>query len=276
MTTRNEIQAQQAVSDYTRRNARLIYYGALGNNAGTVNHATRNDWVYVRLHGDSNQVVEAYAAASFPHVNNVIVDVEKVLRKGAPYYQILGVSAGITYATVNNPFPGMPGYHALTHQRRDFGAGGPDPLDVYTRALVNLRARAQATPDLTVYVERGFYFIGGILQEWTGGSSSAFTAPAGSPLLTVRRCDLLYIGDDYALHIVQGRVVTDGSLPPFPTTPIPCVPVAFVYLSNMSSTITESLIRDARLVASAIDLTLDRAVCHNDSVICHDDEIVYL
>lgn len=265
MTTRNQIQAEQAVQGYTRRNARLVFYGALGNNAGTVDHATRNDWVYVRLHGDSNQVVEAYAAASFPHVNNVVVDVEKVMRKGAPYYQIMGVSAGITYATVNNPFAGMPGYHASTHQRRDRNAGGPDPLDIYNRALVNLRARAQATPNMTLYVERGFYVITSF-KEWTGGNSAAFTA---CPILFVR-WDLLYLGNDDALHILEGTAVLSTATPVYPTVPANCIPIAYVYRSGNQASLDEADITDARTILSSNQAT---ASAHNLLSAVHGDTL---
>lgn len=271
---RTQIQAQQALTDYTRRHARRIITGDLGNNAGVVDHPSRTNYVYVHLHGDDNQIIEAEAIVSFPHVAGVVVAVEELKRTGTSRWQVLGLASNIVYP--NSIWAGTVGEHAAQHQRRDFATGGFDPLDVYTRALVNLRARAQATPDMTLYVERGLYFISGVLTEWTGGNSPAFTAPAGSPMLVTRRCDLLYIGDDDALHIVQGTVTTDGSLPPYPTTPIPCVPVIYVYLSSNTTSITESYLRDARLVASAIDLTLDRAVCHSDSVICHNDEIVYL
>lgn len=271
---RTRLDAEKTVRDYSRRHGKHIYQATLGTPAGTVVHPAGDGWVYAQLHGDQNQLIRAYNAAKVPNVAGLVVDLELVEREAASGYEILGVSTNIIYT--NNTWTASVPAHADQHQRRDFGAGGFDPLDVYTRALVNLRARAQATPDLTVYVERGFYFINGVLQEWTGGNSPAFVAPAGSPLLVTRRCDLLYLGDDYALHIVQGRVVTDGSLPPYPTAPIPCVPIIYVYLSSNTTTITESYIREARLVASAIDLTLDRAVCHNDSVICHDDEIVYL
>lgn len=264
MTTRPKIQAIQSVKDYTQRKARRLYYGTLGNNAGTVD-TTRNDWVFLRLHGDGNQVVEAYAAVSFPRVAEIIVDVEKVDRKGASYYQVLGVSAGITYASTDNPFPGLPGEHATTHQRRDRNTGGYDPLDVYNRALVNLRARAQTVPDLTCYVERGFYVIT-VFKEFAGGNSPAFTAPAGA--FSTQRWDLLYLGNDDALHILQGTAAPIN--PVYPTVPANCIPIAYVILSNSSTTITELMITDARTILSSNQAT---ATAHNLLSAVHTDTL---
>lgn len=265
---RELIQAEQALGDYTRKHARHILAGVLGNNAGTVDHATRTNFVYVRLHGDANQVVEAEAIASFPHTAGIVVAVELVKRNAASRYQVLGIASNILF--VGSPWAGTVGEHAAQHQRRDLGEGGFDPLDVYDRALVNLRGRAQATPNLTLYVERGFYFIGGALYEWTGGNSAAFTVPAGSFGVTVRRCDLLYIGSDNALHIVQGATTSDGSVPPYPTTPYPCIPVAFVYLTSGMASIQESNIKDARVILTASDGT---PVAHNLLSATHGDTL---
>lgn len=265
MTTRNEIQAIQSVKDYTVRKARRLYYGTLGNNAGTVDTA-RNDWVYLRLHGDGNQVVEAYAAVSFPRVANVVVDVEKVDRKGGSYYQVLGVSAGITYTSTDNPFPGLPGEHATTHQRRDRNTGGYDPLDVYNRALVNLRARAQTVPDLTVYVERGFYVITSF-KEFVGGNSPAFTVPT-SGWTVMQRWDLLYLGNDDALHILQGTAAYTN--PVYPTVPANCIPIAYVILASSDTVITEAMITDARTILSSNQAT---ATAHNLLSAVHSDTL---
>lgn len=250
MATRNEIQAIHSVKDYTQRKARRLYYGTLGNNAGTVDTA-RNDWVYLRLHGDGNQVVEAYAAVSFPRVANVVVDVEKVDRKGASYYQVLGVSAGITYASTDNPFPGLPGAHAETHQRRDRNTGGYDPLDIYNRALVNLRARAQAVPNLTCYVERGFYVITAF-KEFAGGNSPAFVPPIAGWTVMLR-WDLLYLGNDDALHILQGTATYTN--PTYPTPPSNCIPIAYVIIASTDTAITEGMITDARTILSSNQAT---------------------
>ena len=61
---RELIQAEQALGDYTRKHARHILAGVLGNNAGTVDHATRTNFVYVRLHGDKELYASGYDDAA--------------------------------------------------------------------------------------------------------------------------------------------------------------------------------------------------------------------
>lgn len=265
---REQLQAETALTQYTQRHARKILTGILGNNSGTVDHATRINFVYVRLHGDPNQVIEAEAIASFPHVAGLVVAVELVQRDASSHYQVLGIATNILY--VGNPWAGTVGAHAAQHERRDLGTGGFDPLDIYNRALVNLRARAQTTPDFTLYVERGFYFMSGILYEWAGGNSAAFTVPPGSFGVTGRRCDLLYFGSDHLLHIVQGTATLDGSQPAYPTTPYPCIPVAYVYMASSMTSIQETDIKDARVILTSSDGT---PVAHNLLSATHSDTL---
>lgn len=265
MTTRNKIQAIQSVKSFAQRKARKIYQAKLGNNSGLVDHPSRPDFVYIRLHSDPNQSIEAYAAASFPHQADVPVDVEIVKRTGASYYQVIGVSASVIYSTLDAWYPGIPGFHGWIHQRRDRNTGGPDPVDIYNRALVNLRARAQTVPDLTCYVERGFYVITSF-KEFAGGNSPAFTAPAGA--FSTQRWDLLYLGNDDALHVLQGTAAPIN--PTYPTVPANCIPIAYVILSNSSTTITESMITDARTILSSNQAT---ATAHNILSAVHTDTL---
>ena len=88
--------------------------------------------------------------------------------------------------------------------------------------------------------------------------------------MTVRRCDLLYIGSDNALHIVQGATTSDGSVPAYPTTPYPCIPFAYVYLTSSSTSIQENNIKDARVILTASDGT---PVAHNLLSAIHGDTL---
>lgn len=249
--TRPQIAAEKSLGGYTQRHARKLYIGELGNNSGTVDDTARTtsgqDFVFVRLNQDANQVVSALAAASFPHIADVIVVLELVERKGAPYYQVLGIAPNIVYSTADTTWSGVPGEHASQHERRDRGAGGFDPLDVYTRALVNLRARAQITPDLTVHVERGFYIFTSV-KEYVGGNSAAFVPPAA---VSSQRWDLLYLGSDDALHIVSGAVVSGFGTPVYPACPTNAIPIAYVLLRTAQTSILETDITDARVLWTA-------------------------
>lgn len=239
MTTRSRLNAELATRRYTRRHAREIVTAMLGNNAGTVVAATDTRWYWIRLHGDPNQVVRAWNTGFVPPIPDLPVDVEIVKANGITEYQIIGVSFNKGIAADVNA--GAIGSHALQHQRRDFNAGGFDPLDIYVRALVQLRARAQATPDMTLYVEPGFYPLAGVETYWAGGNSPAFTAPGGG-----FRCDLLYFDSAGALQITTGTIVLLGT-PPRPATPANSLPLAYIYMAGVTTSITEYDIEDARM-----------------------------
>lgn len=246
--TRPQLNAEKSLGGYTQRHARKLYIGELGNNSGIVDDTARTtsgqDFVFVRLNQDANQVVSALAATSFPHVADIIVILELVERKGAPYYQVLGIAPNIVYSTATATWSGVPGEHASQHERRDRNAGGFDPLDVYTRALVNLRARAQTTPDLTLHVEHGFYIFSSV-KEYLGGNSPAFVPPAAA---SSQRWDLLYLGNDDALHVTSGVAVAGFGTPAYPACPVDAIPLAYVLLRTAQTSILEADITDARVL----------------------------
>ena len=270
MTTRNLIQAEQSLVEYTKRRARPVVIAVLGNNAGTVDHPTRGDgWVYARLHGDANQVIIALDENTVAHTANLVVVVERVIKTGASYYHVLGLASNIVYGT--NPWLSTVALHGEQHQRRDFGVGGNDVLDVYMRSLVNLRARAQATPDATLYVERGFYTNQATIKVWSGGNSPAFTFPTAGWPEAKRRTDLLYITTGDILAIATGTETTDGSDPAYPATPANCCyPLAYVWLDDTMTTVTESKIEDAR----AGNTSAATALAHNVLSAQHGDTLV--
>ncbi len=244
---RSQIDALQAVTRYTQRNARNIITATLGNNSGTVEIANRAGWVWVRLHGDANQVVAALAVVSFPKQSGVTVDVELVKRKAASFYQVLGIAASIVYA--ENPYAGTVGTHATQHLRSDYGLGGIDPLDVYPRMIAPLRARAQSAPDLTVYVEPGDAIINGVRVEWSGGNSPTFAPPTAA---NQRRFDLIYLDANGDLQIATGDEITSlTALPTRPALVTNSFPVCCVLLQTGQTEIIERNIADARTPSGA-------------------------
>ena len=76
----------------------------------------------------------------------------------------------------------------------------------------NLLAHEQATPDLTLKVETGVYYIDDSRKSFAGGNSPAFAAPSANP-----RIDLLVINTAGALSIVQGVENASPSPPADPT-----------------------------------------------------------
>ncbi len=251
MTTRPRLRAERAFSEYTRKHAPQPLTAQLGNNAGLVDHPTRGKgWIYARLLSDpSRLIVASDEGNTVPHEAGIVVQVEW---KRAGYYQVLQVMPGLY---PDNVWADTVGAHAAQHQRRDLGGGGFDPVDVYTRALVNLRARAQATPDLTLHVERGFV-PGATLQEFAGGESPGFTAVSMPPYSANVRWDLLYLWmAPLSLQIVEGAEVGSETAPddvPKPACPAGSYPLAYVWRYSAQTALTENCIWDARPLGSAI------------------------
>lgn len=95
----------------------------------------------------------------------------------------------------------------------------------------------QAVPDMTVYVEPGEASYGDSQLVFAGGSSPAFTAP-----IINDRIDLLYLDDTGVLAIVQGI----EAVSPTPPSHQNKLPIAEIYLTPATTTITDALITDVR------------------------------
>jgi len=79
----------------------------------------------------------------------------------------------------------------------------------------------QSTPDLTLYVEEGNFYIGNLFYEFAGGNSPSFTAPTVNP-----RIDVLSIDDTGTLVRTVGA---EAGSPVAPDVPIDEIPICQVY-----------------------------------------------
>ena len=253
--SKGRLRAEQKVAAVLRGERRRFDYvqATVPYHANAAAVAGRAGWINVWLHGDPDNEIEVFNPST-PIASGIVVDLERIPIAGAPYYRVVGIAANIWYNDsfgytqyYSSGITGNVGSHAPQHERRDFGVGGFDPLDVYTRMFVPLRARAQTTPDMTVNVGAGYY-KGNVFKRFAGGNSPTFTTPAPS---APARYDLLYLGSDDALHILQGTAATYGLTPGFPHVPSGALPIAFVYLTSNTVQITESHIIDARVVLDA-------------------------
>lgn len=266
--TPSRLTAERAAIEYTKRHARKYVIALLGDGAGNVDVSGRANWVWVRLEADNAQLTQAKVKSAIDRTENLAVMVERVLTNGATNYQVIGLAPVPDYP--NSGWDGAVADHAEQHEIRDFGAGGKDKLNIYTRAHVELRARAQTTPDMTLYVEHGKYAMNGAEVFFTGGDSPGFTAPAAG----YKRFDLLYFDDAGDLQIEQGTAVVSSlfTSPAYPSAPSGAYfPVAYVLLSGGQTTITETSIADARIAWGALG---DGAmVSHNLLGVYHGDTL---
>jgi hypothetical protein len=189
---------------------RCIVSALLGNGDGsTVNVAGKNLYVWVRLHGKMDLRVRAYNR-SVATIYNLQVDVaiSNERESGIADYEVL-------WPSKNPAIMGACGVtndaylctHAASHEMQS-GTMSRDAISIYQRALAPVRPVAQATPNMTVYVQSGI--IDGVS---VGGTSPTVVAPVSGA-----RIDLLYadMNDSGTLKIRQGT----------PTASIYDIPVA--------------------------------------------------
>lgn len=84
-----------------------------------------------------------------------------------------------------------------------------------------LLARAQASPNMTLYVSEGAIYFGTTRIDFAGGNSPSFVAPVSNP-----RIDCLSMNSSGVLVITQG---TEGASPAEPTCPAGNLPICLVY-----------------------------------------------
>jgi len=220
-----------------------IIWGLLGDVDGTVSVPNQSGKVYCRLLGISSNVVRAWNA-SVPLVANLRVDVEVERQEGMPDdYAIIGV-AKVAYVGYGDKSRFYVPPHHETHEYSS-GVGGYDIVNVYTRMLAELRADAQATPNMTVAISAGMYMTDTTLVIRSAATSPTFSA---APAAGYSRFDLLYLNTaNNAYEISKG----DAALAGYAVRPLPSskhIAIAWVFIQAGNTAITNSMIIDARVL----------------------------
>lgn len=248
--TRKQLRAERAAKGFQKRTRDKIEQAIAGDGAGHVEVEGRAGYIWIRLDGSADDVTMARNASTDDLEEGTPIEVRKVERYAASYYEVKGVSSAVVYDTVNvytNPGAFVK-KHAPQHVRGDAGAGGNDPVDVYARMVVPTRARQQSSPNLTVYIEPGLTPFG----YWAGANSPAFVPPTAPT--EVSRIDLLYLDDTLTAQILQGAPAGYGVNPVYPDLPRPSFPIAYLRLIKGQTSITEiSFVRDARILGAALE-----------------------
>lgn len=224
-----------------REPRREIIWALMGDPEGTLEVPDQAGKVYCRLYGIDSQTVKAWNHTVYPAAGRR-VDVEVLREPGMPDdYYVIGLSR-IGYGGYDDePPPGWLIPHAETHERRP--GGGTDVVNVYKRALTELRADAQSTPNMTVYVSAGFYLTTEI-EYFVGGNSPAFAAAPGGGQ---KRYDLLYLDTDTDLLAIRQGTAAAPGLAVRPQPQEDEVPVGWVLFTSEAA-IVDSMIIDARIM----------------------------
>jgi len=91
---------------------------------------------------------------------------------------------------------------------------------------------AKATPNMTVYVEAGTYYINGTKYTFAGGYSPVVTAPVSD-----NRIDVLTIDTAGVLAWTTGTPAASPTAPAYPASKIP---ICEIYVRSTSTTITDT------------------------------------
>lgn len=118
-------------------------------------------------------------------------------------------------------------------------------IAVLAKLAASFAPHEQPTPNLTVAVDGGLKFLTGALSLVAAQSTSAITAPASNP-----RIDRVVIDrTSGAVSVVTG---TEAVSPTAPAIPAGKLPICQVLLQTTSTSITNSMITDERVVTHLV------------------------
>ena len=138
--------------------------------------------------------------------------------------------------------------HAASHEWPD-NDPGPDVVSVFQRAIVPLRL--QYVQDLIVFVNPGIWFADGNIEKFGGqyvDLTSYVPSTNSDPLLTNVKIVLVYIDTDFNFARVKNQtaVILEDENPSYDDPPAEDIPVAWVYIEQGDTILTDSDITDAR------------------------------
>jgi len=206
----------------------------------------RPGYVWVRRYNDAYGVFQVFNGGVVNPIAGVPVLVE--LSSGQHKYKVIGIDYGL--AGGNDYDIGTPEdvylKHASTHEWSN-NTPGTDAVSVYVRALIPLKTYPYS--GLTVGVAEGRYSYNGKNQFFgnTYISLSNYTPAAGYTVFVL----LSLNPETQALVVTVGDVADAALAPSFPIIPPGYIPSSYVQLSSTTTTVTEAIITDARVILHA-------------------------
>lgn len=205
-----------------------------GDGAGTFKVTDDPDFAWVRYITDQSR------ASKVLNPENLVIpeDTPLIIGKRFPeseYEEILGVDVTLYRWTMSEG--ATQSYGKGKHGDDHNAASGTDPASIDLRNLVEMRMRPQATPDLTVFVERGQYQYGDTVKRFP---SASIDLSGSVPAAVGHRYVLVYVdGATNALGSLDGTIVPIAATPPIPDVPGNTISGGLVELTNGQTTITE-------------------------------------
>ena len=215
---------------------RILYKGKMGKGDGTVEDASRPNYVWVRI---GNQTAYAVFNVRVAPYNDLPVLIGRT--PDLPDTdQVLGVDWGEWLDKWTSPF--LP-RHGITH-----AWNGADPTWIDKRAITSLLVRATDPASMRVIV------LGTERYPWGTGWHEFYTSLSDDltsriPGAGEHRLVLLSIdAASNSLQYTNGAAVPEAMIATAPTPPAGCIPLACVELTNGMSTITQDEITDYRIM----------------------------
>jgi len=225
-------------------------HGLLGNGLGQVIVPDREDYVYVRFSRGASESFEAFNREA-PAINDLPVLIGKKF-EDLGLTQVVGIDwSAYIEAGWGDSYAGV-ALHAESHEWPD-GRVGQDPVSIYTRSLVDLRAYVAGSGTSTVFAAPLEYEPSG--TYWPGSPGVDFSAPMAAMVTGTARYMGLYLDPGLnILGIVTGTItVFSDAIPiPRPEFPLGVIPCARIRLYGSQDSLTDADILDARRLFTSL------------------------
>ena len=229
---------------FDAKQTRPKFWSALaGDGGGTVDVTGEPGFIWCRYSADQSKTSKVFNIIA----PGVPEDFPLTVGKRFPddeYEQVLAINwtlyqQVITQNTVN-------GFTTGNHGESHNAADGNDPAPIDLRNIVEMRGRAQATPDLTIFVEEGQFIFGSTVKRFVSGNIDLTAAVPGVP---GHRYVLVYVdGVTNALGSTNGAIVPLAVAPPIPAVTANTIPICLAQLAQNQTTIDEDNIFDWRFL----------------------------
>jgi len=213
-----------------------------GDGGGTVEVSGEPGYIWCRYSADQSKVSKIFSME-----RGIPEDFPILVGRRSPddeFEQVLGIDWTqyqdiVSQDTVDN-------FNTSNHGESHNGASGADPAPIDLRNLIEMRGRAQATPNLTIKIERGQYEYGSDVNRYPGEDVDL---TASVPGVAGHRYVLIYVdGATNAADFDDGVIVPLAAAAPIPDLTVNTIPICLVDLENGQTTITEDDIYDWRFL----------------------------
>lgn len=228
--------------------------GALGTydqttGAKIIKVPSRPDFVYVRLRGQFNELIEAFNDKVYLQWDLPVLVTRDDLSPN--YWRVVSRDVGKYQGWNSSGVPAHGNQHSFSSNTTD----GRDVTFIFKRQMAQpLLCRPQDTPNMTVYVEADYYYWGGNFVYFAGGSSTSlagYKPSSGYVFVTVYLAGAtntiaFQIGTGFSSLSVPTDATVVAMIPEI--NPALGLPLAAVLLSNATTTINWSSMFDIRIM----------------------------